>query len=152
VCSSDLTSTNPTSSSWTVVADTADMDGVGWSWGLGYTVDLSAWSGTAIRVAFHYYGTTGDDKWYIDDLCVGVDADTDGDPDSCFYQEGFEVPGYPNLPMGWVTHDGPANDSATDWRTSLDNYHTGLTSALRENPDPGETSDSYLISPAISLP
>ena len=53
---------------------------------------------------------------------------------------------------GWLVVEGPDHDASVDWRTSFDNFHNGITSALHEYPEWGETADSYLVSPPIELP
>ena len=121
-------------------------------WSHGYLADISAWSGSNVRIAFQYYGLQYDDKWYMDDICIGIEDVVGSPPSTCFYSEGFEIPGYPLLPPGWTVFDGPANDTTQNWRTSYDNFHTGITAALHEYPLAGETADSYLVSPPISLP
>jgi hypothetical protein len=142
---------------WTVLADGAAMDNPLWDssydWVQGYVADISAWAGDSVRFAWHYFGDGSDDKWYIDDACMGWGDGVDDVPTTCLWEDSMEDPGYPNIPTGWTSVEGSSNDSSSnDWRTSSDQWHTGATSALVDGSPSAWTCDRYLVSPQITLP
>jgi hypothetical protein len=148
-------STSPEdSTTWTVVADSTDLDISGEassSWFEGYAIPLPGIaSGDAFRVAFRYTGQYAD-KWYLEDLCVTTDA-TGSDPE-CVWSYGFDdcTSLGTLLGTGWTQVDGADDESSETWRTSVDTYVSSPTSATIDNDYYGYV-DNYLVSVDIEIP
>ncbi len=158
------TSDDPLDGTWTVVADETAMNNPAFqsapdSWLDGLRIDLTPWASQGIRFAFHYFGYAGDEKWYVENLCVGLDADGDNKPDDCYYDESFGGSGGQGWPPGWDIAYGAENSSPDDWRLSTDMSSPHVsdatvdlpTSALHEEPTSG-VADAYLLSQPFLVP
>ena len=147
------TSSDPDDGSWTVLADGAAMLNAAAdnAWARGAVIDISAWSGQDVRIAFHYQGTNAD-KWYVEDICIGF-APPGEEPTVCDTEAGFDNTTPPALPPAWSSEDGNGNfDILNNWRTSTDQFISSPTSAVIDNSLPLTFSNKYLVSLVITLP
>ena len=147
------TSADPEDGSWTVLADGAAMLNAAAddAWARGAVIDISAWSGQDVRIAFHYQGTNAD-KWYVEDICIGF-AVPGEDPAVCDTEAGFDNTTPTALPAAWSSVDGDPNwDILNNWRTSVDQFISPPTSAVINPSMIAVFSNKYLVSLVITLP
>lgn len=110
---------SPYGGTWVVVLDAAAMEAAAAdrSWeltsvDLGPTLAAEGW--TSFRLGFRYTGESAD-SWYLDDLCIGPDAAPVDLAGCTRLAEALDSYSFGELPVGWETVAGPANEKLDGW-------------------------------------
>ncbi len=127
------------SASWATVSPTYYNNGGGWT---RASIDLSAYAGRAIQVAFHFTSTSSynDPGWYVDDVALVTGAPVFNNP------EGFESG------LGdWYPERGIWQVGAPTWGPGGGYTGTKCAGTVLAGNYP-DNADSRLVSPAFVVP